>query len=131
MTILLYITRLYIYIYIYIRIYIYTCMYIYIRFNQFFQLWSLLPLPYQIIFQIASTILHFLLFFFFFFNVSKYTGILLTKISSDLYIFSLINLSSIFFYHSFVQLRIVYHIIFKLLSNFTLSLPIIEYILNI
>ena len=117
------------YPFIYIRIYIYIYMYIYIRFNHFFQLFDLFSFLLIKLFLKLLIPLHFFFFFFFFFNAYKYVGILLTKISSDLYLFSLINLSSIFFHDSFLQLSLTISF-----SNFylispcqSLSLPIIEY----
>ena len=44
-----------------------------------------------------------------------------------LFLFSIINLSSIFFYDLFVQLYIVYHIIFKLLSQCQSLLKYVKY----
>ena len=126
MIVLLYITCLYIYVYIYI------CMLVYIYISVFPAFSSFFLLIYQIIFQI--TIIAFPSFSFFF-NASEYVRIPLTKIL-NLYLFLLINLSSIFFYDSFVQLRIAYYIayyVFKLLisSCQSLSLPTIEHMLNI
>lgn len=114
---------------LYIYVYIYICMLVYIYISVFPAFSSFFLLIYQIIFQI--TIIAFPSFSFFF-NASEYVRIPLTKIL-NLYLFLLINLSSIFFYDSFVQLRIAYYIIFKLLisSCQSLSLPTIEYMLNI